>query len=99
MTSNNVAKASTVAHSLEDAGVDLRKSVKRKWNIAGILAGAAFLVLLAAAVFGIIEQDRIANQNKQHIDCIVKLFTTPLPSTAKSRTIINPSSTCNIQFT
>lgn len=98
MTSRNVIKASRVAHNLEEAGVDLRKSVKRKWSIAVILACAAFLVLLSAAVFGIVEQNKIANQNKSHIDCIVKLLATPQKPGTTHKFITNPSETCNINF-
>lgn len=56
-------------------------------------------ILLFVGVLGIWKQNQIAQKNQQHIDCIVKLFTTPLPTTARARTITNPSSTCNIKFT
>jgi hypothetical protein len=55
-------------------------------------------VLLIVGVIGIFYQNHLANQNKQHIDCIVKLFTTPAPSGTKLRFIQNPSRTCNIKF-
>lgn len=54
--------------------------------------------LLIIGIAGIFYQNHIANKNQQHIDCIVKLFTTPLPANARSRAIENPSTTCNIKF-
>lgn len=67
-----------------------------KLRVSGFVA---VILLLAVGIAGILYQNHIANQNKQHIDCIVKLFTTPLPSNATSRTIQNPSTTCDIRFT
>lgn len=56
-------------------------------------------LLLTLGLVGIYKQNQIANQNKQHIDCIVKLLATPLPQGTRSRVLSNPSTSCNIKFT
>lgn len=87
------------AHTLNAATQDLIASVERKNNKAVRWFIISWTILFALGVFGIYKQNQIASANKKHIDCIVKLFTTPLPSTAHSRQIINPSTTCSIKFT
>lgn len=47
-----------------------RKDVRRRY-----WASLAFAALLMVGILGIYRQNQIANNNKQHIDCIVKLFT------------------------
>lgn len=60
---------------------------------------ATLTILLCIGIGGIYYQNHIASKNQQHIDCIVKLFTTPLPHGATGRVITNPSTDCNIKFT
>lgn len=105
MTDIKVEKAANKAHALDEAGQMLRESARKKWNKSLIAFIACFLILFALGVASYVrinqsvnKQNDIAQENKQHIDCIVKLFTTPLPTTARTRTISNASSTCNINF-
>lgn len=105
MTDKKVETAANKAHALDEAGQTLRENARKKWNKSLMAFIACFLVLFGLGVASYIrinqsitKQNEIAQQNKQHIDCVVKLFTTPLPKEARSRTISNPSTTCNINF-
>lgn len=55
-------------------------------------------ILIIVGVFGIYKQNEIANQNKQHIDCIVKLLATPQAPGTSHKFITDASQTCNIKF-
>lgn len=94
-----IKEAAKKAHYLDDETQALLQSVKKKNNKAVAWFVICWSVLLVVGVGGICIQVAISDQNKKHIDCIVKLFTTPLPSSARSRAIENPSTTCNIRFT
>lgn len=91
-------KAADKAHVLDEATQALIQSIEakdrrfRRWFIL------SWTVLLVIGIAGIYRQNDIASQNQKHIDCIVKLFTTPLPASAHSRQIANPSTSCNIKF-
>lgn len=100
-----IAQAEKKAHYLDEETQALLHSVKRKNSRATTWFVVCFMLLflLGSITYlrvnqSITKQNQIAAKNQQHIDCIVKLFTTPLPATAKSRTISNPSTTCNINF-
>lgn len=58
--------------------------------------GFSCLVLLfVIGIFGIYQQNQLASANKNHIDCIVKLFTTPVkPGQAR---YIQGLNSCNIK--
>lgn len=97
--------ASTKAHVL-DAAIQAsfqRQADKNRrfWHVAYSLL-VIILLLVAFSIYrldsSISLQNKIAAKNQKHIDCIVKLFTVPLPSTAHSRVLTNPSTTCNIKF-
>lgn len=73
------------------------------------LWAAVSLMLLAVSLFiGAVElyqgnnsirlQNSIASQNKQHIDCIVKLLATPYPPNTTHKFISDASQKCNINF-
>lgn len=101
MTENAVKKAVNKAHALDEASEILRSSAKKKWNRAIILCCVAFLVLLSIGVAGILYQNHYALQNKNHIDCIIKDLSTPLPAGAKSRVIdyqTRLQADCKIKF-
>lgn len=55
-------------------------------------------ILIIVGVFGIYKQNEIASQNKQHIDCIVKLLATPQKPGTTHKFIADASQTCNIKF-
>lgn len=69
----------------------------KKSRLWAAIATAILIGTLFTGVVGIYYQNSIANKNKQHIDCIVKLFTTPLPPGAKSRVIVDPAGACSIE--
>lgn len=102
MTSNKVLQAGNKAHVIDEETQTLLNSVRLK-NARALKWGAAcFLILFAIGVGGIVWQNRIANQSKQHIDCIIKDLSTPQkPGTTHK--YIDPRSSltrdCNIKFT
>lgn len=89
MTENKATQKSREANELNQATESILSDIRRKdikfrtWLIITLT------VLLGLAVFGVYRQNQIANQNKAHIDCIVKLFT----STDRANKII--TSTAN----
>lgn len=105
MTESKVTTSSRKAHDLDAESQLIRDSAHRKYTVALVLGIIAFSILFTVGVVGLYKQNEnlnrqeiIAKHNQQHIDCIVKLFTTPLPANARSRSISNPATTCNIQF-
>lgn len=91
-------KAATKAHTLDDTiqeRLAKQDAQDKKFRISAYILLGLVLIL---GVVGVYRQNQIATENQKHIDCIVKLFTTPLPATAHSRAITNPSTTCNIKF-
>lgn len=98
MTKSRVDKASEHAKALDEETQALLHSVRSKNNKAVKWFVISWTILFLLAVGGIIKQTQIANQSKNHLDCIVKLFTTPIPKDQRSRTISNPNTTCNINF-
>lgn len=93
-----IEKASDKANYLDQETRALLGHIKKTNNKAIMWFILSWSVLLIIGVAGIYRQNQIAVENKQHIDCIVKLFTTPLPPNARSRSITNPTTTCNIKF-
>lgn len=95
-------KATAGAEIIREAA----KINKKKVSIAvmNLYICLSILFILGVASYirinqSITKQNQIAAANKQHIDCIVKLLATPLPPGARARTLTNPSTTCNINFT
>lgn len=96
-----MVEASKKAHNLDEASQSLRASAKRKWNIAIILACIAFFILLFIGIIGLAYQNHYALQSKNHIDCIIKDLSTPIPPGAKTRYIdyqSRLSADCKIKF-
>lgn len=112
MTETLVAKKAKETRVLNKETQDLMDYIraKDKWfrRWLGLTAVAIALILCIVILRqnqtinkqneAIKLQNEIALKNQTHIDCIVKLFTTPLPPNTRSRTISNPSTTCNINF-
>lgn len=98
MTKSRVDKASEHANTLDTETQALLHSVRSKNNKAVKWFIVSWTILFLLAVGGILRQTQIASQSKNHLDCIVKLFATPLPKDQRSRTISNPDTTCNINF-
>ena len=62
------------------------------------MAMVFFIVLVAVGVAGLYYQNHLAAQNKQHIDCIIKLSETPLGPTDRAKYISTLNNTCQIKF-
>lgn len=99
MTQNSVDEAVDKAHHIDAETRKVLSAVKKKNAQAIKWFIVSWTILLVIGVFGIYKQNQIATANKSHIDCIVKLFTTPLAPGAKSRVIINPETNCDIKET
>lgn len=70
-------------------------------NRLKVSAFILIVILLASAVIGIFYQNHYALQNKNHVDCIIKDLSTPLPPGAKARVIdyqTRLSADCKIKF-
>lgn len=74
------------------AGIEYKDRRRRFWSTV------AFVALLVAILLSILYQFRIATQSKNHIDCIVKLFSTPTPKDSRTKFISDAYTTCNIKF-
>jgi hypothetical protein len=98
MTETKVDKASKKAHLLDDTTQTLIRHIETKDRRFRFWSSTLLIVLLLIGIAGIYKQNQIAQENANHINCIVKLFTTPLPSQDKSRTLVNADTTCNVKF-
>lgn len=74
-------------------------NAKKKNNRAVFVLAICYAILVAVGIAGIYQQNRIAQQNKQHIDCIVKLLATPLPANQQHKVIDYLGGECHITFT
>lgn len=95
MTITKVDKKSEETHVLDAATQALLTSIEKKDARFRRWLLVFWTLLLIVAVIGIFNQDVIANNNKQHIDCVVKLFTSP---NRGQKIITDPNGRCNIQF-
>lgn len=96
MTTSQVVLAADKAHTLDKVTQDIIQRQDKKDRIFRRWCYTTFIILLALAILGIFEQNHVAQQNKQHIDCIVKLFTSP---NRANKIITNPEGDCNIELT
>lgn len=99
MTSNRVQKASVQVHVLDEETQALLNSVRSNNSKAVGWFVACWTILLILGVAGIVYQNHIAVQNKQHIDCIIKDLATPQKPGTTHKYIENLSTDCNIRFT
>lgn len=99
MTKTRLLQASEQVERLDKTTQEIISTIESKDRRFRFWGYLSLTLLLIVGVVGIYKQNEIATKNQQHIDCIVKLFTTPLPANERSRTIQNPSSTCDIKFT
>lgn len=73
-------------------------SQKRKFNLFYFFLVLFYTSLLIVGMFGIYKQNQIAQQNKNHLDCIIKLSETPLGPTDRAKYIDNLNNTCQVRF-
>lgn len=99
MTTNKVQEAQIKARVINEETQSVLSKVQKKNNKAVGWFVISWTVLLIIGLSGIYRQNQIATENKRHIDCVVKLFTKPLPPGARARIITDPNTTCNINFT
>lgn len=71
------------------------REMRRKDRRARSMSIALFLVLFIIGITGILYQNKLATQNKDHIDCIIKLLATP-SKPGQVRRIVDLT-TCGIQ--
>lgn len=108
-TKADVAKAANRANVLGQETDHLLDSVKRKnsraiwwfifsWSLLFLVA----VITLFFVLRGINRQNQLAQQNSDHIDCVIKVLSTPLPAGSahkytdyKSRLTAD----CHIKFT
>lgn len=95
---SKVDAASNKAYTLDRETQALIASIRNKNSKAIKWFIASWTILLIIGVFGIYKQNEIANSNKQHIDCIVKLLATPQKAGTSHKFITDASQTCNIKF-
>ena len=88
-----IAKAADKAHALDSTTQDLLKKQQTKDTRFRTWCYISLTLVIALGVVGIFKQNEIATQNKNHIDCIVKLFTSP---NRASKVITNPATSCDI---
>lgn len=96
---NSITPASEEPLVVDSAA--LMTSIAKNNRKSRIWAGIATIILtgtLVVGVIGIYEQNNIATNNKQHIDCIVKLLATPQKPGTTHKFITDASQTCNIKF-
>lgn len=98
MNQSKVQNASDKAYTLDRETQDVLSHVRRSNSKALRWFTFCWTILILVGIFGIYKQNQIANQNKSHIDCIVKLLATPQKPGTTHKFISNPSQTCNIQF-
>lgn len=102
MTTGKAQKATQYAHTLDEETQATLDRVRTKNNKAIGWFIVSWTILLLLALFGIYYQNRLATQSKNHIDCIIKDLSTPLPAGAKARYIdyqTRLSADCRIKFT
>lgn len=89
---------------LTEATSDLMSKIEHansKARTVGMITIALILLLVALGVIGIYKQNQLAAQAKDHIDCIIKDLSTPIPANAKSKYIdyqTRLSADCHIKF-
>lgn len=94
-TTAQVEQQSSQAAALDAETQALLHSLREKDRRFRITATIFFLILFGVGVLGIYYQNELASQNKGHIDCIVRLFTTPVkPGQGR---YINDLKSCHIQ--
>ena len=91
--------ASTKASVLDEETQALLHSVRNRNTMAIRWFVISWTILFGLAVFGIYYQNKLAAENKQHIDCIIKDLATPQKPGTTTKYITDLSTECNIQFT
>lgn len=90
--------------SLTDATAGLIAKIEKanyRARVVGAVTIFLVLVLVGIGVAGIYRQNQIAVENKNHIDCIIKDLSMPLPAAAKARVIDYQAplqADCKIEF-
>lgn len=102
VTKADVDRAALKARVLGEETTRVLDSVASKNYNAIRWFVVSWSVLFGLAVFGLFQQNHIAQENKNHIDCIIKDLATPRP-TDKSQKYIDYQSIlskdCKIKFT
>lgn len=100
MTETTTTAEQPLTIATEDLMKTIEKNNRKARNLGG-LAIVMLLIIITIGVIGIYQQNSIAKANKNHIDCIIKDLSTPLPSDKKSRVIdykTRLTADCKIKF-
>lgn len=92
-------KKSKEVKVLDETTQALLVSIEQKDRKRRFWYTIAFLMLLTVGIAGVYYQNYLAAQNKEHIDCIIKDLSTPLPQNSRSKYIDVLSNECHIKFT
>lgn len=98
MSTTILEKKSKEVKVLDETTKELLASIEHKDSRRRFWSTVAFVALLVAILLSILYQFRLATQSKNHIDCIVKLFSTPIPKDSRTKFISDAYTTCNIRF-
>lgn len=99
MAKTILEKKSKEVQVLDETTQALLTSIENKDRKRRFWYTIAFFMLLTVGIVGVYYQNYLASQNKQHIDCIIKDLSTPLPQGSRSKYIQILSSECHIKFT
>lgn len=79
---------------IDETSRALMESIYRKERIKNFWALVAFGLLLSVGVISIVVQNKLANENSAHINCIVKLFESP---NRAHLAIVDGQNQCNLK--
>lgn len=98
MIESETNAAITKAHVLDDATNDMLCTARKRNTRALAAAIICYTLLLIIGILSLYQNDKLATENKMHIDCIVKLLATPQKAGTSHKFITNAANTCNINF-
>lgn len=90
-------KKSQEVQVLDETTRELLASIERKDKRRRFWGTMAFLILFLTGITSVYYTIALSRQNKEHIDCIVKLLATPQKPGTTHKFI--SGDTCNIKFT
>lgn len=98
VTKKEVEQAEHKAHAIDEATQATLGRVHKNNRRAVLWFVICWSILLIIGVLGLGYQNYIARENKEHIDCIVRLLATPIPDGEERKVIEYLNGECNIRF-
>lgn len=99
MTKTKVQRASEHVKALDEETQNLLSDVRSKNSKALRWFAVSWTILFVLAIVGLYYQNRLATENTQHINCIIKDLATPQKPGTQHKYIANLQTDCNIKFT